>query len=231
MRRQASAHPSFGEQSMKKNASLLIAIICLFFAIPVKAQAPESIWITASTNSFKTGEALVVTVHAASGTLVQGFTFQIAYDPACLQPVSAASPIPAMNGLMLPQTDGLVDATFASTTPQTVSGVLAEVHFVTLGACQTNVVLESAALAIKNEAGFAAPLEGITVEEKAIPLSISGERGTLQDLPLLGTPLPLGTESASPLSSDLVIVLAVIGVFLLIGVFVLIRILRSSESG
>jgi hypothetical protein len=216
---------------MKKFALLLIAILCLFFAIPVNAQTPESIWITSSTGSFKTGETLVVTVHAASATPIQGFTFQIAYDPACLQPLNASSPISGMNGLLLPQSGGLVDATFASTTPQMVNDVLAVVHFVTLGACETNVTLESAALAIKNESGFAAPVEGVTVEEKEIPLSISAEQGSSQDLPLLGTPLPLGSESTSPLSSDLTIVLAVIGVFIIIGIFILIRILRRSDNG
>lgn len=216
---------------MKKYVLLLIAILCLFFAAPVNAQAPESIWITTSTSSFKTGETLVVTVHAASSTPVQGFTFQIAYDPACLQPLNASSPISGMNGLLLPQSGGLVDATFASTTPQTVSDILAVVHFVTLGACETNVTLESAALAIKNESGFAAPVEGVTVDEKQLPLSISAERGSSQDLPLLGTPLPLGAESSSPLSSDLVIVLTVIGVFLIIGIVILIRILRRNDNG
>jgi hypothetical protein len=229
----SSARPP-PERLMKKNVLILITILCLFLAVPVQAQTPESIWITPSTTSFKTGEMLIVTVHAASGTAVQGFTFQIAYDPACLQPTNAASPISGMNGLMLPQGEGLVDATFASTTPHEIDGVLAEVHFLTLGACETNVTLENAALAIRNEAGFAAPLPGVTVEEKTIPLSISGERGSSQDLPLLGTPLPLGLEpadSAPPLSSDLIIVLIVIGVFLLIGIFVLIRILKRNDNG
>lgn len=217
---------------MKRIASFLIAAFCLFFAPSAGAQASESIWITASADSFKTGETLIVTVHAVSAMPVQGFTIQIRYDPACLEPVNAASPVPGMNGLLLPQGAGLADATFASTSPQLANGVVAEVRFTTLGACQTDVKLESAALAVKNESGFAAPLEGVTVEERIIPLTISGERGTPQDIPLVGTPLPLGVEADSPfrLSTEMSIVLGVIGFFMLIGIFVLIRILKGSGS-
>lgn len=219
---------------MKKFALTLIALICLFVVIPVKAQSAESIWITASTNSFKTGETVIVTVNGSSATPIQGLTFQIKFDPACLQAVNAASPIPGMNGLSLPQLSGLVDASFASTTPQVANGILAEVRFITLGACQTNVTLESAALVIKNESGFAAPLAGVALGEKSLPFTVSAEKGTSQDAPLLGTPLPLGTEPDSSNSSFLptgtMIILAVIGVILLIGTFVLIRILRGENT-
>ncbi len=46
------------ETSMKKFALTLVALIFLFVAIPVKAQSAESIWIAASTTSFKTGETV-----------------------------------------------------------------------------------------------------------------------------------------------------------------------------
>lgn len=219
---------------MKKIALTLVALIFLFVVIPVQAQAAESIWITASTNSFKTGETVIVTVNGSSATPIQGLTFQIKFDPACLQAVNAASPIPGMNGLSLPQISGIVDASFASTTPQIANGVLAEVRFITLGACQTNVTLESAALVIKNESGFAAPLAGVNLNKEAIQLSVSAEKGTAQDAPLLGTPLPLGTEpdssNPSSLPSGTTIILAVIGVLLLVGIFVLIRILRGENA-
>ena len=228
-----SARPPM-ETSMKKIALTLIALICLFVAIPAKAQSAESVWIAASTNSFKTGETVIVTVNGSSATPIQGLTFQIKFDPACLQAVNAASPIPGMNGLSLPQISGLVDASFASTAPQVANGVLAEVRFITLGACQTNVTLETAALVVKNESGFAAPLAGVTLGEKAIPLAVSAEKGTSSDAPLLGTPLPLGTDpdpsSSTSLPTGTTIILAVIGVLLLIGIFVLIRILRGENT-
>lgn len=219
---------------MKKIALTLTALICLFVVIPVNAQSAESIWITASTTSFKTGETVIVTVNGSSASPIQGLTFQIKFDPACLQPVNAASPIPGMNGLSLPQISGLVDASFASTTPQIANGVLAEVRFITLGACQTDVTLESAALVIKNESGFAAPLPGVSLGEKNLTLSVSAEKGTSQDTPLLGTPLPLGAEpdpvSSSSLPAGTAIILTIIGVLLLIGIFVLIRILRGDGT-
>lgn len=216
---------------MKKLAFIPIFLFLLALAAPVKAQSAESIWITASAASFKTGETVVVSVHGVSAAPIQGITFQIRFDPSCLKAVNAASPIPGMNGLPLPQLDGLVDASFASTTPQVANGLLAEVRFVTLGACQTNLTLESAALVIKNESGFAAPLPGVTLGEKVIPLAVSAEKGTAEDAPLLGTPLPLGigpdSDSQTSLPSETLIVLVIIGVLLLIGVIALIRILRS----
>ena len=219
---------------MKPIKAITLAIIfALISVLSVSAQAPETIWITASTTSFKTGETVLVTVNAVSATPIQGFTFQIRYDPACLKPVNATSPISGMNGLQLPQNTGLVDASFASTTPQTANGVLAEVRFVTLGGCQTNLTLESAALAIRNESGFAAPLTSVTVGEKNVALNIDKEKGVSQDLPLSGTPLllsPADLATNSTLPTGTIAVLAVIGVLVVIGVFILIRQLRGSGT-
>ena len=179
---------------MKHITLLVIALVFVLSAASgVGAQSAESIWLATNTLAYKTGETVIVTVNATSTTPVQGFTFQIRYDPACLQPVNAASPIRSMNGLSLPQADGLVDASFASTTPQSVNGVLAEVQFLTLAGCQTNLTLESAGLAIRNASGFAAPLPGVTIGEKNITLNIDSAVGESQvEHPLLGTPLALG---------------------------------------
>ena len=136
------------------------------------AQTTESIWLTADTTSYKTGETVVVLLNASSATPIQGFTFQIRYDPACLQPVNASSPIPAMNGLPLPQLTGLVDGSYASTTPQTVNGILAQVKFTALKGCQTGLTLENAALAIRNADGFAAPLSGVGIGAGSLSLYI-----------------------------------------------------------
>lgn len=221
---------------MKKSFSILIALIFAFiFAIPVNAQTPEAIWLTANTTSFKTGETVIVTVYANSATPIQGFTFQIRYDPTCLEPVNAASPISGMNGLLLPQLGGLVDASFASTTPQIANGVIAEVRFNALGACDTNLTLETAALAIKNESGIAAPLPGITIpaSQKAIPLTISSERGSPSNLPLMGSPLSLAVESdetAQSLPTGTIVVLGIITLLLIVGIFILVRILKSNDK-
>ncbi len=219
---------------MKSIKAFTLAIIFTFISVlSVSAQTPETIWITASTTAFKTGETVIVTVNAVSATPIQGFTFQIRYDSACLQPVNATSLISGMNGLQLPQSTGLVDASFASTTPQTANGVLAEVRFITLGGCQTNLTLESAALAIRNESGFAAPLTSVTVGEKNIALVVDKEKGVSQDLPLSGTPLslePVDLVTSSTLPTGTIAVLAVIGALVVIGVFIFIRQLRGSGS-
>lgn len=182
---------------MKPFTAFLLAIIVAFTAVfHASAQSPESIWLSVGSTAYKTGETVIVTVNAVSTTPIQGFTFQVRYDPACLQPTQATSPISGMNGLQLPQTTGLVDASFASTAPQTANGVLAEVRFVTLGGCQTNLTLESAALAIRNDGGFAAQLPGVTIGEKNIVLDVSKERSVSAPPPVEGTPLILGEAPA-----------------------------------
>lgn len=156
-------------------AFILAVIFTLAFVMSVSAQSAESIWLTANTTAYKTGETVAVTLNAASATPIQGFTFQIRYDPACLRPTNASSPVSGMNGLPLPQLTGLVDGSYASTTPQAINGVLAQVRFTALKGCQTNLSLESAALAIRNEAGFAAPLAGLVLGEKNVALNIDKE--------------------------------------------------------
>lgn len=161
---------------MKKFTAVFLTIMLTFaFVANVSAQSADSIWLTATTTSYKTGETVKVTLNAASATPIQGFTFQVRYDPACLQPVNASSPISGMNGLPLPQVSGLVDGSYASTTPQMVNGALAEIRFVTLGGCQTGLTLESAALAIRTAEGFAAPLPNVTLGEKNVALVIDKE--------------------------------------------------------
>jgi len=206
---------------MKFITAFIFALIFSFSVLSsAKAQASETIWISTLTNSYKTGETVTVYVNAVSVTPIQGFTFQVRYDPACLKPVNATSPIPGMNGLSLPQTVGLVDASFASTTPQSANGVLAEVHFVTLGGCQTGLLLESAALAVRNSTGFAAPLPGINLGESNIPLAIDSTLGEESNLQLSGTPLALDPNSSSTSSggsSAIGIVLLTIGIVIGLG--------------
>lgn len=178
---------------MKWMRIFLVAILLTFLlVVNVHAQAAESIWLTASTTAYKTGETVIVTVNAVSATPIQGFTFQIRYDPACLRPVNASSNIPGMNGLQLPQLSGLVDGSYASTTPQTVNGALAEVRFTALKGCQTSLMLESAALAVRNAEGFAAPLAGMTIGERNVALNIDKEAVEVQAAePVSGSVLAL----------------------------------------
>lgn len=175
----------------------LVILIALGYVFGVQAQSPESISLVANTTAYKTGETVIVAVNASTVTPVQGFTFQIRYDPACLQPVNASSPIPGMNGLPLPQLTGLVDGSYASTTPQTLNGVLAEVRFTSLQGCQTGLYLESAALAVRNVEGFAAPLSSVLIGERNVSLNIDSEAVAPQPAqPESGSILPLDPPPA-----------------------------------
>lgn len=186
---------------MKRLIILVCAILSALLAVTdVSAQTAESIWLTANTTTYKTGETVIVALNASSATPIQGFTFQILYDPACLRPVNASSPIPGMNGLPLPQLSGLVDGSYASITPQTVSGLLAEIQFTALKGCQTDLTLQSAALATRNAEGFAAPLSGVTIAEPNLSLYIDREVAapqTAQEAPS-GSVLPLAPPNAGP---------------------------------
>jgi hypothetical protein len=205
---------------------ILVMIFTVFGVVNVSAQSAESIWLAASTTAYKTQETVTVTVNASSSTPIQGFTFQIRYDPACLRPVNASSTIPGMNALPLPQLSGMVDGSYASTTPQMVNGVLAEVRFTTLGGCNTNLSLESAALAIRNEAGFAAPLAGVTLGARNIALTVDKAVGNAQAVePGPGSILPLTPPPARRglpgWAIGLAAVLLVVGI--LFGGFILFR--------
>jgi hypothetical protein len=183
---------------MKRILACAFAILfALAGAIQASAQSAESIWLTASTTVYKTGEDILVILNASSATPIQGFTFQIRYDPACLRPVTASSPIPGMNGLPLPQLTGLADGSYASITPQTVNGVLAEVRFTALKGCQTGLTLESAALAVRNAEGFAAPLSSVLIGERNISLFIDSAVGASQPSQAdSGSVLPLAPPEA-----------------------------------
>ena len=183
---------------MRSITVFLLAIVLTFsFVSNASAQSTESIWLTVNSTTHKTRETVVATVHGSSATPIQGFTFQIRYDPKCLKPINAVSQVPGMNALPLPQISGLADGSYASTTPQTISGVLAEVRFETLGGCQTDLKLESAALAIRNESGFAAPVENVTVAKENIVLNIDRALGEASTESLDGSVLPLEPPPAA----------------------------------
>lgn len=187
----------------KKLLALIFLLIFLFSAvITASAQQAESVWIDTDTIGYKTEEIVIVRVNAISSVPIQGFTFQIRYDPACLEPLNASTPITGMNGLQLPQSSGLLDATFASTTPHQVGGVIAEASFITLGGCNTMLRLESAILAIRGETGVAVALPNITLGQRDIALVIDKAVGNTQEYTPLGTPLPLGMAEAASANSE-----------------------------
>lgn len=213
---------------MKSISAFVLALLLAFvLVLNVGAQSSESIWLTANTTSFKTNETVIVAVNGTSATPIQGFTFQIRYDPACLRPINAVSTIPGMNALPLPQITGIADGSYASTTPQAANGVLAEVRFTALKGCQTDLTLESAALAIRNESGFAAPVPNVVLDQKSMAFTIDSEAVEAPAAEnLAGSVLPLTPpEEAGPKVSVWMITLAaVLGMGLLFGAFKLLRI-------
>lgn len=212
------------------SAFILVIIFSLTSVFAVNAQSAETIWIQANTTSYKTGETVTATINAISATPIQGFTAQIRYDPACLQPVNGTSPIPGMNGLAVPQTAGLVDASFASTSPQAANGVLAEVRFVALKGCQTNLTIETAALVIRNESGFAAPLTGVSIDNKAVVLNIDNAAGIPQPAVSGDSVLPLAPTifpEPKPVNWWVVVLLALIAGIAIITVFVVFKLSRK----
>ena len=177
---------------MKSFSRLILFIVLSCTSVfAVNAQTADAIWMQTNTSAYKTGETVTVLLNGTSATPIQGFTAQIRYDPACLQPVNSTSPIPGMNGLAVPQVSGMVDASFASTTPQVVNGVLAEIRFTTLKGCQTSLTIETAALVIRNESGFAVPLTGVTINQNAIGLNIDSAVGISQPVVSGESVLPL----------------------------------------
>lgn len=170
---------------------ILFSVLSLTSVFAVNAQTAETIWIQAMTMAYKTGETVTVMVNGTTATPIQGFTAQIRYDPACLQPVNSTSPIAGMNGLAVPQTSGLVDASFASTTPQIANGILAEVRFTALKGCQTSLAIETAAVVIRNESGFAVPLTGVNINQSAVMLNIDSAVGIPQPVESGESVLPL----------------------------------------
>lgn len=160
---------------MKHVTALMLGLILTFSAVVgVSAQAAETIWMETSKQSYSAGETIIVTLKANTATLVQGFTFQLRYDPACLQPTAPTSPLTGLNYMPVPQTAGLVDAIFASTTPLNANGSLAEVKFKALASCQTSLQLEKASLAVADASGMAVPLAGISLGASNLVLNLSG---------------------------------------------------------
>ena len=213
---------------MKSISAFVLAFLYAFVLVMnVGAQSSESIWLTANSASYKTNETVIVAVNGTSATPIQGFTFQIRYDPACLEPVNAVSTLPGINALPLPQIAGLADGSYASTTPQTANGVLAEVRFTALKGCQTNLILESAALAIRNESGFAAPVPNVVVDQKNVPFTIDKESVAAQSpesLPGSVLPFTPPAEAASKISAWMIALAAVLAIGLTFGAFKLFRI-------
>ena len=213
-----------------KKLSLIVffVMVLLVSVITVHAQSMETLWIQSNTTAYKTNETVTVTINGVSTTPIQGFTAQIRYDTSCLQPENGTSPISGMNGLAVPQQAGVADVSFASTTPQTANGILAELRFKALKGCQTSLTIDSAALVVRSESGLAIPVSGIQIDQTPLVLNIDSTEGSPQLEAAGPSVLPLTPENA-PASFSVnwrmigLLVLATILIAFTIGLFVVLK--------
>jgi len=175
---------------MKPISALFLAIIFLFATVfQVKAQSADTIWIEATNQNHAVGEVVTVNLYGLTSSPIQGFAFQLSYDPACIQPEQPSSLQTGMNSFPLPQETGLLDASFYSAAPQSISGALTEIKFTTLAVCETTIKLESASLMILDESGIAHPLEDITLGTSTISLNVESP---------VNIPTPIVSDGAQP---------------------------------
>lgn len=157
---------------MKPISAIFLVIIFLFSTVfHANAQSADTIWIEATNQNHAIGEVVTVNLHAVTSTPIQGFAFQLSYDPSCVQPEQPSSSQTGMNSFPLPQETGLVDASFYSAAPQPISGPLTEIKFTLLAVCDATIKLENASLMILDETGIAHQLDGITLGTNMISLS------------------------------------------------------------
>ena len=183
---------------MKQLTAVFLALILAFNVVPgVHAQAAETIWMETSKDAYNAGEDITVTLKANTTTPIQGFTFQLLYDPACLEPSVPTSLIPGLNYMSVPQTAGKVEGIFASTAPLNVNGSLAEVKFKAQASCQTSLKLGKASLAVADASGMAVDLPGVSLGTSSLVLNVSAggtlaptpePTATAHNLPVVATP-------------------------------------------
>ena len=210
---------------MKQLTALFFALILMFGNIfAVSAQAAETIWMETSKEAYAPGETITVILKANTATPIQGFTFQLRYDPSCLQPNTPTSQLAGLNYMSVPQATGLVDAIFASTTPVSANGALAQVDFSTLASCQTSLNLENATLATANASGIAAPLPGISLGTSSLVLNVGGSDAAAA--PQAGStaavsPTPTSSPTSNPLTWLLLPLAILVALVVLAGLIIL----------
>jgi hypothetical protein len=159
-----------------KYLSALALVLTLFFSaiLRVSAQAAETIWLESNKESYSAGETITVTLKANTVTPIQGFSFQLRYDSACLQSAVPSSLLPGLIYQPVPQTAGLVEAVFTSPSPLSAKGALVEVKFKSLSSCQTSLKLEKASLSVADSSGKTVPLPGISPGISSLVLNLGG---------------------------------------------------------
>ncbi len=160
---------------MKRLTALILALLIAFLALPVaRAQAAETIWIETSQDSYTVGEPITITLKTNTTRSIQGFTYKLRFDPACMQPEVPVSLFSEINYMAVPQTPGQVEAIFASTKPIQATGGISEIHFSTIASCQSSIKLEEARLIIAGTDGMAVPMNGVSQGTSSLVIRIAG---------------------------------------------------------
>ena len=192
---------------MKTLATYLLAfMLSIVSFLPAHAQAAESIWMEVDKDSFNAGETITVTLNAISSTPIQGFSFKLSFDPACMEPSQPVSLLQGLNYMSVPQTSGMVNAIFASSTKITANGALAKVSFTAKSACQTSINLTKASLVVENADGLAASLPGINLGVSSQQITVTGDSAPAADATAQsgGNPAPVSTavETQNPPATE-----------------------------
>ncbi len=181
---------------MKPLFFLSILMLTLGFVFPVAAETADSVWIESEQQFLQVGETITITVRTSVSVPLQGYTFQLGYDPACLQLQETTNLISGMNSLPTPEETGFVEATYFSAVPQVIDTALATVSFVVLSACDTVITLQDVNLTIPAPDGM--PVKLVL----DIPVSgISFSFGGIQVL-ATNTPPPLTSPTNIPQSTS-----------------------------
>ena len=188
---------------MKRSFLLFLTLFLLIAnVVGVGASAPaqtaETIWITTDKVTFSGDEPVRVMILANSATPIQGFSFRLQYDPACLQVKSSDKSIAQLSNMSMKQEPGIVEGIYTSTEPITINGQLVEVQFVGIKECTTALQLASASLMALNADRIAVELEGITVDKTPVNIGFSSASSqpaaTAQSIAVLDDPNQVITE-------------------------------------
>jgi hypothetical protein len=158
---------------MKIFGIISVFLLSLALVLPVTAQSGDGVWIEVDQQTFRVSEIATIIVYGNASVPIQGYTFQLRYDPACLQFKKTTNLVNNMNSSPLPEEPGLVDETFYSTTPQSVNGQLTEVTFATISPCAASIALENAALVVLDAAKMPQPLQ-LSLSASELTLAVNG---------------------------------------------------------
>lgn len=194
------------ERQIKGFTALLFTAGMLFTANAAYAQEQNRISIATETVSRGEKSIVQVTVSANAVEKIQGISFQLRYDSACLQPSGFQSLVLNLNNTSMPQSPGVVDGIFTSTEPLSANGGMVNVNFTPITACENTLALIKADLIVLSVDGFAEPLADVVVDTTPVVVAVSagqlsGSAEPTQSMSVLdaeSAPIVEATEAVIP---------------------------------